>query len=165
MIHSDEEEADLVLHVILLLCLIKQHNDSRGIRNNITRSALVPSNLSPWRHLLHNADEASFLNYTGLSRVAFKELHKALFTEEELVIERDARLAWRPKDLTTKDEVGLYLFYVNSRMRQKDLALIFGIIPSSVSRYITSMRKRVIEKLLHNEHAEIRFPNNRRTSG
>ena len=63
MTHSDEEEGDLVLHVILLLLLIKQHNDYRGIRNNITRSAILPSKLSPWRHLLHNADEACFLNY------------------------------------------------------------------------------------------------------
>ena len=44
-------------------------------------------------------------------------------------------------------------------MRQKDLGIIFGIIPTSVHHYVTSMRKRVIEKLLHNEHAEIKFPN------
>jgi hypothetical protein len=129
MIHSDEEEVDLVLHVILLLCLIKQHNDYRGNRDNISRSAILSSKLSPWRHLLDNADEASFPNYTGFSRFAFSELHKALFTEEELERERDARLVGRPKDLTTKDEVGLYLFYVSSRMRQKDLGDIFGIIP------------------------------------
>jgi hypothetical protein len=74
IIHSDEEEADLVLHVILLLLLIKQHNDYRGNRDNITRSAILSSKLSPWRHLLVNADEASFL-----------------FTEEELVRERYTR--------------------------------------------------------------------------
>ena len=61
MIHSDEEEVDLVLHVILLLCLIKQHNDSRGNRDNITRSAIVATKLSPWRHLLNAADEGPIL--------------------------------------------------------------------------------------------------------
>ena len=61
----------------------------------------------------------------------------------------------RPKLLDIQDEIGLYLYYVNSTMRAKQLAQIFGILPGNVTTTIRRMMKRVIKGLRNHPQAKI----------
>jgi hypothetical protein len=59
---------------------------------------------SPWRNLLENGDEQSFLNLTGFRRLAFEELHGIIFNENEA----RRRGPGRPTLISTQDELGLF---------------------------------------------------------
>ena len=90
--------------------------------------------------------------------MAFKNLFKTLFTVGDI---QDSLLPvkGRKYDLRPVDQLGLYLYYVGSRMRYKDLAQRFGILPNTVGKYIASMRIRIVEKLLKHPASKIKFPN------
>lgn len=54
--------------------------------------------------------------------------------------------------------VGLYLFYVNSTMKGKNLAMLFGILPNTVTTTILRLMKKVVKKLSRHPHAKVSFP-------
>ena len=65
------------LYVAASVSMLIYHNSIRR-RHHLTRSGILPTNASPWRHLYENGDEGSFLNLTGFSREAFEEMHDYL---------------------------------------------------------------------------------------
>lgn len=141
---------------LLFLVCIQLYNKQRT-RGNMKRNALVDPENSAWRRLLHHADDDSFLEITGFSKQAFKLLFEALFTNAEIRKLSMTRVG-RPNSLTCVDQVGLYIMYVSSRMRLKDLSLIFGVLKYQVSVYVRAIRARIISKLANHPEAAVIFP-------
>ena len=94
---------------------------------------LLP-HVSPWDRLLNNGDDGLFLEMTGFSRPAFNELRSVLILDEENI-----RRPGRPQLLDTTGQLGLYLFYVGSQMKSKQLCLLFGVVPSAANLVILRM--------------------------
>lgn len=107
--------------------------------------------LSPWRSLLNHADDSSFLNVTGLTRNAFIELEKISFAEKLPKV-------GRPASIDDRDQLGLYLLFVGSRMELKYVCMLFGITPSAASRFINSMMYLVSKQLHIHTDAKVKFP-------
>jgi hypothetical protein len=55
-------------------------------------------------------------------------------------------------------QVGLFLFFIGSKMGVNHLCLLFGITPSACSRYLAIVLKRVVRSLRHHHSARIKFP-------
>lgn len=127
--------------------------NSQRNRHKLTRSALQHPHLAPWQQIVNFADESSFLDLTGFSRAAFKDLFTVCFPPEELAVK-----AGRPSSLDNQGKLGLYLFYLGSRMSVKHLCLIFGVVPSVACKYINEMIKLVPSRLSSNARAAILYP-------
>jgi hypothetical protein len=123
-------------------------------RHRITRSAILLPEASPWRNLLENGDDQSFLNLTGFSREAFNALHEVLFDENEYEVEH----VGRPRLMNTRDELGLLLFYCGSCMQLKNLCLLFGCSQTRCSAIIRSMLRRCYNRLKNEPRARIHWP-------
>ena len=54
--------------------------------------------------------------------------------------------------------LGLYVFYVGSTMKAKHLALLFGVLPNTVTTMISKMAKRIVAVLKDHPAAKIQFP-------
>jgi hypothetical protein len=70
------------LYVAASVSMLVYYNSIRR-RHYVTRSGILPTTASPWRHLYENGDEVSFLNLTGFSREAFEEMHQYLYENVE----------------------------------------------------------------------------------
>jgi hypothetical protein len=147
-------ERRLKLKLCVLILLLMRYNAIRR-SHKLTRSAIAAPSMAPWFHMLNFGDDLSFLELTGFTRDAFMRLETVVIGEGCL----DQSFG-RPRILDNRGRLGLLLFFVNSRMNLKQLSLLFGIVPSSTSLIIDSMLKRSVEKLKHNIHARIKFPNN-----
>lgn len=122
-------------------------------RNNakVTRSALLGPKFAPWYRLLNFGDDLSFLTLTGLTRFAFMELEAAV---SHGLPERTGR----PPQLDFRGQLGLYLFFLGSRMPLKHLCMLFGVVPSTASVFINRFIRLVPRKLRRNDRAAVRFP-------
>jgi hypothetical protein len=145
---SDEELVAFVFAFVV-------YYNSQRFRHSLTRSALIPPNYSPWKRLLGYGDNQSFLNVTGFTRFAFDSLSVAVNGD----LPYNFSNVGRPKLLSPEDELGLTLLFLNSRAELKYLSLIFGVIPSTVSKTIGKTIKKIILGLRTNEMAAIQFPN------
>lgn len=150
---------DLLIYASALMALIYYYNSLRN-RHYLTRSAVGSPRESPWRTVYLKADENSFLDLTGFTRYAFNELLQVLFEEEQLEL-RIKRKRGRPSMILPADKLGLFLFYVGSRMQIKYLCLLFGLTPSTVSEIIRDMTQLVCEKLQSHEYSKFRLPKTR----
>ncbi len=147
-----------VVAIALFAYSILIYNSIRaGGRHQLSRRSLVHPKFSPWRRLLNFGDEGSFIEMTGLNFEAFRELVGLVATDDERA---RRRRVGRPKLLNVEDEIGLYLFFVNSTMRAKHLAMIFGILPNSISTTLRKLMKRIIRALKNHGDAQIKFPDN-----
>ena len=89
------------LFIATSVSLVIYYNGIRR-RHRLTRSGILLPERSPWRHLYENGDEASFLNLTSFSRVAFHELHEYMHRDDN-----DLPRTGRPRLLNTEDELGI----------------------------------------------------------
>ncbi len=94
--------------------------------------------VSPWARLYQYGDESSFLNLTGLSRLAFNQLFDMLFLDEQM------QRTGRPQLMHPPVQLGLSLFYIGSTMGNKHLCLIFRITPSICSEILNKMLLLVV---------------------
>jgi hypothetical protein len=134
-----------------LLCEL--HNRQRR-RTKLSRSAIQSPKLAGWEHLLNFGNDDSFLNVTGMSRHAFMEMEKILFSTPE-----EQRPNGRPLSLNRRGQLGLLLFYIGSMMAEKHLCLLFGITPSCCNRFIADMMDLVKKRLRTDDRAKVEFPN------
>jgi hypothetical protein len=72
--------------------------------------------------------------------------------------DRRERTVGRPRLLHIEDELGIYLLYVNSMMRTKHLAVIFGVLPSKISETIRYIMVLVVKALRRHDDAKVSFP-------
>jgi hypothetical protein len=140
------------LYVAASVSMVIYYNSIRS-RHFLTRSGILAPGQSPWRHLYENGDDQSFLNLTGFNREAFEELHTYLYDDH---VEHHG--AGRPRLLSTRDELGLILFYLGSSMRLSELCLIFGCTPSRCSSIITHQLNTLSRRLKHHQKAKIHSP-------
>jgi hypothetical protein len=148
----------VAIAIALFACAIVSYNSIRaGGRHYLTRAGLIHPRFGPWRRLLNYGDEGSFIEMTGLNFDAFRDLVYMVATEDERA---RRRRVGRPKLLNLDDEIGLFLFFVNSTMRAKHLSMIFGILPNTISITIRLIMKRIIRALKNHPDARIKFPNN-----
>jgi hypothetical protein len=119
----------------------------------LTKSALLSPAFSPWNQLLNHGDDNSFLTLTGFTRAAFMQLENILFVEVLITAKRG-----RPPALNRRGQIGLYMFFASSRMNLKHLCMIFGIVPTTASDYITKMLKLVVKRLKRNPISRVKFP-------
>ena len=74
---------------------------------------------APWMHLLNHGDDASFLDLTGFSRHAFMLLEQCVFSGANV------KRVGRPSALDNRGKLGLYLFFIGSKMATKQLLHIW----------------------------------------
>ena len=124
-------EEEIILTMLIIINEKKRMNLRR--RHYLTRAALTEPNQSAWREIKNSKDDMAFLDTTGMTYAVFLELLKAFKKcwDGPIVQSRG-----RKRVLTIEDVLGLVLHYLNSCMRQKTLAEVFGIVPSSVSKYL-----------------------------
>jgi len=115
--------------------------------------------MSPWMRLLNNADEDSFLEITGFNFDGFHALVTVVATEDGERNHRRPHKRGRPPLLDIQSQVGLYVFYVGSAMKAKHLAMIFGVLPNSVTVTINKISKLIVKSLRSHPAARIQFPN------
>jgi hypothetical protein len=140
------------LYVAASVTMVLYYNSIRR-RHHLTRSGILFPSQSPWRHLYDNGDDGSFLNLTGFSREAFEELHEFLYLGHQ-----NHRGHGRPRLLNTRDELGIILFYVGSKMRLSELCLIFGCTPARCSDIINHQLETLSRRLKHHHKARIHWP-------
>lgn len=134
----------------LLLALLSAYNSCRS-RTMLTRSGILLPVQSPWHHLYANGDATTFLKLTGLTRPVFHQLVGLVFSQNR------ARIG-RHQDLNEAAQVRLFLFYISSRMGVNHLCLLFGVTPSSCSRYLSIVLKLIVRNLRRHQAAKIQFP-------
>ena len=61
--------------------------------------------------------------------------------------------------LDAKGQLGLYLFYVGSQMKTKQLCLLFCVIPSTANQIILRMMSLICRILKRNPASKVQFPN------
>ena len=154
-------QQDIVLFssfVVAVVGSVIVYNNARLNRRSVLhRIALVNPTMSPWMRLLNNADEDSFLEITGFNFDGFRTLVAVVAATYEQ--NRTPRRRGRPPLLDMQSQVGLYIFYVGSSMKAKHLALLFGVLPNTVTAIINNMSKLIVKSLQHHPAARIQFPN------
>ena len=115
----------------LLLFCIHAYNNCRDNRPRLTRSAILEPRLAPWDRLLNFGDGGSFLTMTGFSRPTFLLLESLLKPPS-----RTFNVGGRPSKLDFRAQLGLFLMWSCSRMKIKELCLLFGCVPSSAHNYL-----------------------------
>jgi DDE superfamily endonuclease len=151
--NADENDDDDFLFIMTLFSAALWYNSLRS-RSRLTRSAILEPKLSPWSRLYHFGDSGSFLQLTGFTRDAFRNLRIVLFGDHD----NDGRRVGRPSSLDPNGELGLYLFFVGSTMGLKHLCLIFGVVPTTAAITIWKMMKVICKLLRRHPAAEVSFP-------
>lgn len=104
---------------------------------------------------------------TGMTREVFSQLEGILFRKErhrrdmqhrEILAGRRKNRGGRRFSIDYNSQLGLFLFYLGSKMAIKHLCMICGVTPSTCCRVIIKMLALAVRRLKHNEHAAIRFP-------
>ena len=166
MLSVDSFENGIVC-VAFLLGLVIVYNTSRE-RKKLSRCAILPTSASPWRKVLRDGDDQSFFVLLGMEKRTFLLLHSIVMPVETYSVEqqqnvglegRRRKAAGRPAKITSKDKLGLYLMFLNSRMNINELCLIFGVTPSNCSRVIQYVRDLICTTLATREESKIKFPN------
>lgn len=146
-----------LLKIILLLCLLKAHNSIRcHPKTNLLTSAVRGHGLSRWELLYRNGNEQSFLSVTKFTYASFDNLYDYL---SQFEVTRAARTG-RPSSLSFKAKLGLTILYLTSGSILNTYAMIFGIAPSLVSKYIDEMLRILCSIFLNHPLAKIVWPNN-----
>jgi hypothetical protein len=147
-------KSQFLLVIAMALAAVIQYNSCRE-RHYLTRSAILTPDKAPWMHLYNNGDNISFLDVTGFSRSAFNNLLGIIYPP---VNPTNLKKRGRPSTYPEHSKLGLYLCWAGSTMRDKDLALIFGMIPTTVAKILDEMRVLIIDKLLNHPDSAVRFP-------
>jgi hypothetical protein len=105
------------LYAAATVSLIVYSNNIRRC-HHLHRAGILLPDRSPWKHLLENGEEDSFLNLTGFSREAFDQMRDYLYGDHQ-----DHLCGGRLRLLTTKDELGVILFKLGFKMRLSELCL------------------------------------------
>ena len=151
--NADDDDDDNCLFIVMLFAAAMWYNSMRN-RSRLTRSAILEPKLSPWARLYQFGDEGSFLELTGFTREAFRNLRNVLFGDRD----NNGRRVGRPSSLDFNGEVGLYLFFVGSNMRLKHLCLVFGVVPTTAAVTIWKIMNRICKMLKRHPAAEVYFP-------
>ena len=129
--------------LVLILALINYHNNIHN-RTYLSQLAILNPSAAPWHNLLHNGNASSFLLMTGLTREAFNMLHDILKLPGHPSLPTRRACKW---SLSSKGQLGLFLFYISSTMNYKYLCLIFGVTLNACSCMLRDMLKLAVQNL------------------
>lgn len=136
-------------------------------RNYLTRYDLPPNPHlgTAWQYLFGSQNDRAFITTMGFDVATFEFIISSGFGERWLsrpIPRRDAHMSGKPRpggrSLDTDGALGLTLHFLNSTMLESSLQQLFGLIPSTVSRYITFGLKILLETLRQMPDAAIRWP-------
>ncbi|KAI0344497.1 hypothetical protein BDW22DRAFT_1391232 [Trametopsis cervina] len=159
----EEEEEDLLLAAALVVLgaedTRQQHRmeTRRRTRQYLTRPELLPNPRvnTPWQQLYESRSDRAFITTMGVDVATFEYLLEAGFADEwnfATIPRNDTNPAGNPRpgarSLDAAGGLGLYLHWISSTMPETSLQLIFALIPSTVSRYVT-FAQRIILHVLH----------------
>lgn len=172
---DNNTEDDDKLLLILAATIVHASNDDhhRSIQQHrvrcgyLSRPQLLPNPLSdtPWTVLYRSCSDSAYLATMGLDVTAFQAILDAQFSLRWYLTplhRSDATPATNPRCITRSlnagGALGLLLHWLTSTMRQISLQQIFALIPSTMSRYITTSLPLLIETLRSMDSARICWP-------
>ncbi|KAG2067553.1 hypothetical protein BDR04DRAFT_1212289 [Suillus decipiens] len=171
---------DLLLQYALVndmeeMALLKDKEDARklaatllaGVELAQQDSQLLPDPHcnTPWQLLYESQNDHAFITTMGIDTQTF-----------ELILTSGFASQWYQKPITCPDinshgipclnrcslnaggALGLILHYLNSTMQETSLQQIFALIPSTVSRYLTSGLPMLLQTLCSMADARIQWP-------
>lgn len=174
---DDDEVADDMEHQIITTAALLtagaatsrliRNEQRKPSRNYLTRRELPPNPHlgTAWRSLFESQNDRAFITTMGFDLATFKCIIDSGFKQRWLaqpIPRRDASTSGssRPggRSLDTDGALGLVLHYLNSTMLETSLQQIFGLIPTTVSRYITFGLDILLQTLRQMPEAEIQWP-------
>jgi hypothetical protein len=147
----DDEICEVaVTFIFLVACAFGLTRRWRNYTN--LRSAAIPHHRhSAWAILWQRGSDNDLLVTCGIDRVTFRELHDVIFDDE-------SNSRGRPFKLDTYAQFGMYLHFLNSTMRQKTLAQLFGVTNPTISRILRRLIVLVPRKLRRNAKCRVEWP-------
>ena len=136
-------------------------------RTYLTRSDLNPSPRigTPWQYMLARGNDRAFITTMGIDVTTFEYLLNQGFAETwntTPIPRNDISLTALPRtdrrSLDAAGALGLTLHYLASTMRELSLQQIFGLIPSTVTRYLSFSLRILLEVLRETPAARIEWP-------
>jgi hypothetical protein len=167
---EDTYEAQLAIGLLVVgaeagrLQRIEQRHNSR---NYLCRSDLPPNPRfrTAWLALFDSRNDRAYITTMGFDVASFELIIRSGFGQRWLsqpIPRNDAHSAGdsRPsaRSLDAWGALGLVLHYLNSTMREISLQQIFGVIPTTASRYITFGIDILLQTLRAMPEASIRWP-------
>lgn len=64
----------------------------------------------------------------------------------------------RNSQLDSRGKLGLYLTFMGSRMKDAQLSMIFGVVPSTINQIVNDILLLVVKKLKTHPASKIKFP-------
>ena len=143
-------------------------NERRQLSQNyLTRPDLPPSPHlgTAWRYLFESQNDRAFITTMGFDVATFKFIIDSGFRARWLsrpIPCNDGILSGKPRpggrSLDADGALGLVLHHLNSTMLGASLQQIFGLIPTTVSRYLTFGLYILLETLCQMHDAAIQWP-------
>jgi hypothetical protein len=124
-------------------------------RYKLRRCAILMPSKAPWTRLYDSGDGKSLLSLLGMMRTTFQWLHSICFGQV------NQHAVGRSRLLSTEGSLGLILIFLQSRMQFKHICLIFGITPSTCSRYLDVTLQHLLSAMRRHPEARVKFPNGR----
>lgn len=120
-------------------------------RHYLLKKDLPPPSLSAWRTLYETKRDESFIDVMGFDVKTFHEIY-------DLIFDKKVQTMGRPHSLDNKSKLALTLHWLNSTMRQKTLAQLFGVTPTTVSETIQHVIDLINKKLINHPDCLIQWP-------
>jgi hypothetical protein len=150
---EDIEDLENMLTLLELVCM------RRKIRNRFYLSAsdLPDHSESPWAYLWANQNDSAFMATCGFSIRGFFHILE-FFEPCYYKLHGEPSGVGRKRTFDTAGSLGLVLHFLNSSMRQKSLAQIFGAPPATISRELQRSMNALELAVNQMESAKIKWP-------
>lgn len=176
---EEEDEDDEVQHwqkrkrvVVVMLAEILRRREERIRQRNTHRTYLTRSDLNPsphfgtpWQHMHARGNNRAFITTMGIDIVTFEYILDQGFAETwntTPIPRSDISLTALPRidrrSLDAAGALGLVLHYLASTMHELSLQQIFGLIPSTITRYLSFSLKILLSILRKIPAARIEWP-------
>ena len=176
---GDEDEDDEAQHrqkrrqLLLVLWVEIWHRREEQIQHqNTHHTYLTCSNINPsprigtpWQHMHARGNDHAFITTMGIDVATFEHVLNEGFAEmwnTSAIPHNDISLVALPcidrHSLDAAGALGLTLHYLASTMRELSLQQIFGLIPSTVSCYLSFSLQILLEVLCKIPAAHIEWP-------
>jgi hypothetical protein len=167
---QDEQRLQRLLSV--LIAGVHEHEilrqqRARGNRNYLVRGDLLPNPrfATAWQALLAAGNDKAFINTMSIDVETFHHILNSGFRHywnsyavPRTDVERTAAPRVDRRSLDAEGGLGLILHWLCSTMREKTLAQLFALVPSTVSRYINFANQILCFTLAVVADAGIRWP-------
>ncbi|KZV63120.1 hypothetical protein PENSPDRAFT_617033 [Peniophora sp. CONT] len=166
---SEDEERDAGAFIVLGAL---QADRLRRLRRSATRQYLTRPQLLPdprentsWTRLYEHGDDRAYITCMGFNRAGFEYILNNGYADawnSNTIPRPDTSAHGAPRlgrrSLDAAGALGLALHYLCSCVDDTDISLIFAIIPTTISRYISWSLKILLDILREMPEAQIPWP-------